>query len=130
MGADIDKSCRHLTLVVGASTVLIGAAAWMLAALHRVEATIWALAYLELGAVVSLRDPMLDSIDSITTRAASIIDLRSGWALRGLLEVAEGMLLLAVSTAFLFAVISRVLYKLNVASTGKADRALSADKAD
>jgi hypothetical protein len=76
----------------------------MLAALHRVEATIWALAYLELGAVVSLRDPMLYSIDSITTRAASIIDLRSGWVLLGLLEVAEGMLLFAVSTAFLFAV--------------------------
>jgi hypothetical protein len=80
----------------------------VLAALHGIEAAVWAVAYLWLGATDSMRDAMLYSVDSITTRGASGLVLESKWRMLGALEAADGMLLFGISTAFAFAIIARI----------------------
>jgi hypothetical protein len=49
-------------------------------------------------------DAILYSLDSLTTRGASGLDLQQRWRMMGALEAADGMLLFGVSTAFAFAV--------------------------
>jgi hypothetical protein len=87
---------------------LVGVVWWVLAVNHGIEAAIWAAAYLWLGAIGSLRDAMLYSVDSITTRGAAGLQLEPKWRLMGALEAADGMLLFGISTAFVFAVIQRL----------------------
>jgi hypothetical protein len=87
---------------------LVGVVGWVLAVFHGIEAAIWAAAYLWLGAINSLREAMLYSVDSITTRGASGLQLEPEWRLMGALEAADGMLLFGISTAFIFVVIQRV----------------------
>ncbi len=90
------------------TTTLIGTVGLALACLHGIEAGIWGCAYLWLGAVSSLSDAMLYSVDSITTRGASGLTLLAHWRMMGALEAADGMLLFGTSTAFLFAVMERI----------------------
>jgi hypothetical protein len=72
--------------------------------LHGIEAAIWATAYLWLGALDSLTDAMLYSVDAMATRGASGLMLRRHWQLMGALEAVDGMLLFGISTAYMFAV--------------------------
>jgi hypothetical protein len=81
----------------------IGAVGLLLAVLHGIEAAIWAAAYVWLGALGSLNDAVLYSLDSMTTRGASGLTLEPHWQLMGALEAANGMLLFGISTAFIFA---------------------------
>jgi hypothetical protein len=94
-----------LTLTAG----LVGAVGWVLAIFHGIEAAIWAVAYLWLGAIGSMREAMLYSVDSITTRGASGLELAPEWRMMGALEAADGMLLFGISTAFVFVVIQRII---------------------
>ena len=82
----------------------VGAVGLLLAVLHGIEAAIWAVAYVWLGALASLRDAMLYSLDSMTTRGASGLTLERHWLTMGALEAADGMLLFGISTAYIFAV--------------------------
>jgi hypothetical protein len=90
----------HVILI---ATSGIGAVGLLLAVLHGIEATIWATAYVWLGALESLNDAVLYSLDSMTTRGASGLTLEPHWQLMGALEAANGMLLFGISTAFIFA---------------------------
>jgi hypothetical protein len=83
---------------------LIGAVGLLLAALHGIEAALWAAAYLWVGALASPSDAILYSIDSMSTRGASGLILERGWRLMGTLEAMDGMLLFGISTAYLFSV--------------------------
>jgi hypothetical protein len=80
-----------------------------LATLHAIECTVWAIAYVNLGALTSPADAALYSVDSMTTRGASGLSLAPYWRMMGALEAANGMLLFGISTAFLFAVMQRIL---------------------
>ena len=92
---------RHVILeLIGG----VGAVGLLLAVLHGIEATIWAAAYLWLGALESLQDAILYSLDSMTTRGASGLMLEPHWQMMGALEAANGMLLFGISTAYIFAV--------------------------
>jgi hypothetical protein len=51
---------------------------------------------------------MLHSVDSITTRGASGLNLEPEWQLMGALEAADGMLLFGISTAFVFVVTQQI----------------------
>ena len=82
---------------------MVGAAGLLLAALHGIEAAIWAAAYLWLGALNSPIDAMIYSVNSMTTRGASGLMLQRNWQLMGALEAADGMLLFGISTAYMFA---------------------------
>ncbi len=85
---------------------LIGAIGGTLAVLHGLEAAIWAAVYFLLGAIDTPANAMLYSLDSITTRGESGLQLQRQWRLMGALEAANGVLLFGISTAFLTAVIS------------------------
>jgi hypothetical protein len=90
-----------IPIVVG----IVGALGLLLAALHGIEAAIWAAAYLWLGALDSPQDAILFSVDSMSTRGArSGVILEHGWRIMGALEAAGGMLLFGISTAFIFTV--------------------------
>jgi hypothetical protein len=82
----------------------VGSIGLLLAALHGIEAAIWAAAYVWLGALDSLKDAILYSVDSMTTRGASGLTLEQHWRMMGALEAANGMLLFGISTAYIFAV--------------------------
>jgi hypothetical protein len=84
------------------AVIVIVAVAWLLAVAHAVECTIWATAYLRLGAVDSPADAMLYSIDSLTTRGTSDLVLLHHWLMMGAIESIDGLLLFGISTAFLF----------------------------
>jgi hypothetical protein len=83
---------------------IVGAAGLLLAVLHAIEAAIWAVAYLWLGALGSPEAAILYSVDSMTTRGASGLMLPQHWQMMGALEAAGGMLLFGISTAYIFAV--------------------------
>jgi hypothetical protein len=89
-----------ILMVIG----VVGTAGLLLAMLHGLEAAIWAAAYVWLGALDSLKDAMLYSVDSMTTRGASGLMLEQHWRMMGALEAANGMLLFGISTAYIFAV--------------------------
>jgi hypothetical protein len=72
---------RVFTIVIG-TIITTGL---LLAALHIIEATIWAAAYLWLGAFGSLESAILFSVDSIATRGASGLMLQSRWQMLGAL---------------------------------------------
>jgi hypothetical protein len=99
------ESWNELTLrhVAPIQIGLIGAVGLLLAALHGVEAALWAAAYWWLGALNSPTDAILYSVDSMSTRGASGLTLERHWKLMGALEAMDGMLLFGISTAFIFA---------------------------
>jgi len=92
---------RHVLAIV---ISLIGVAGLLLAALHGMEAALWAAAYSWLGALNSPADAILYSVDTIATRGASGVTLERPWGMMGALEAVDGMLLFGISTAYIFAV--------------------------
>jgi hypothetical protein len=76
--------------------------------LHGIEAGIWAAAYRFLDALPDSRSAMLYSLNAITSYGHVNLYLQSRWQLMGALEALNGMLLLGLTTAFLFAMIQRV----------------------
>jgi hypothetical protein len=100
------ESRNHLTLrhVAAIQIGLIGMVGVLLAALHGVEAALWAVAYWWLGALNSPADALLYSVDSMSTRGASGLVLEPHWRMMGTLEAMDGMLLFGISTAYIFAV--------------------------
>jgi hypothetical protein len=93
--------------------VLIGVVGLLLAALHVFEAGLWALAYWWVGAIGSLADALLYSVDSISTRGASGLTLEHPWKMMGALEAVDGMLLFGISTAFIFAFMQTYWFIMN-----------------
>jgi hypothetical protein len=88
-----------IPIVIG----LVASTGLLLAILHGIEATIWAAAYLWLGALDSPLNAILYSVDSMATRGASGLVLQSHWRMMGALEAVDGMLLFGISTAYIFA---------------------------
>jgi hypothetical protein len=94
------RSGELFTIFVG----MVGAVGLLLAVLHGLEAALWAVAYLWLGAQTSGSEAILYSIDSMSTRGSSGVAVEQSWRVMGALEAANGMLLFGMSTAFIFAV--------------------------
>jgi len=94
-------SRQVFAIVIG----LIGSVGLLLAALHGMEASLWAAAYWWLGALNSAAEALLYSVDSMSTRGASGLVLERHWLMMGALEAMDGMLLFGISTAYIFAVL-------------------------
>jgi hypothetical protein len=94
----------RLKFVIPTLIGVIGTSGLLLAVLHGIEATIWAVAYLWLGALNSFNDALFYSVDSMTTRGASGLSLEKHWQMLGALEAIDGMLLFGISAAYIFAV--------------------------
>jgi hypothetical protein len=94
--------------LVGLSVVL-GAATMVAIILHAIEATIWALVYLALGALPDGKSALLYSLGAMTTYGHEHFDLASHWQLMGALEALDGMILFGLTTAFLYGMIRELL---------------------
>jgi hypothetical protein len=90
-----------IPIVIG----LVAATGLLLAMLHGIEAALWAVAYVWLGALGSPLEALLYSVDSMSTRGSSGLTLQGHWRMMGALEAVDGMLLFGISTAFIFAMI-------------------------
>lgn len=88
--------------------VVVGAAALLTTCLHAVEATLWALAYVFLGAIPEYRAAILFSLNAITSYGHTNLRLEDHWHLMGALEALNGSLLFGLTTAFLFAIFVKV----------------------
>lgn len=98
------KRRRPLSLFVVAVGVTAILATLMLAA----EAAAWALAYRLLDALPDHKSAMLYSISALTSYGHENLLLASHWQMMGALEALNGMLLLGLTTAFLFAMMQKV----------------------
>jgi hypothetical protein len=91
--------------------VAIGATTLLATILHGIEAGIWALAYLVLGALPDSKSAMLYSLGALTTYGHQSVFLEEHWRLIGAIEALNGWLLFGLSTAFLFWLIQEVTPK-------------------
>lgn len=91
---------RAIPTVIGR----IGAVALILAALHGLEGILWASAYTWLGAFDSFTNASIFSLATMTTFEVPGLTLPSRFHMFSVLEALNGVLLLGISTAFLFAV--------------------------
>jgi hypothetical protein len=92
---------RAISAIIGH----IGAVALILAALHGLEAMLWASAYWWLGALRSFTDASVYALATMTTFEIPGLTLPSRWHMLSALQAVNGVLLFGISTAFLFAVI-------------------------
>jgi hypothetical protein len=83
---------------------IVGTVGVILAALHGMEALVWAAAYVFLGAFGSFADALLYSVGTMTTAGAPGLFLPFRWQMMGALESVNGMLLFGISTAYIFSV--------------------------
>lgn len=76
--------------------------------LHAIEAGVWALAYLGLGAIGDARDATLYSLNAITTYGHTTVHLAPDWEIMGAIEALNGLLMFGLTTAFLYSLMQRV----------------------
>jgi len=87
--------------------VVMGITAILATILHGIEAGIWAAAYRILGALPDNKSALLYSLSAITTYGHSEIYLNTHWRLMGALEALNGVILLGLTTAFMYGMIQR-----------------------
>ena len=95
----------HFWQAVVILAMIIGAIGLSLAVLHGVEAALSAATYLWLGALDTLVQALLYSVNSMTTRGASGLVLHQHWQFMGAMEAVAGMLMFGISTAYVFQVL-------------------------
>ena len=78
------------------------------AALHGMEAALWALVYRFLKALPDYQVAMLYSLNAITSYGHANLQLEDRWHLMGAMEALNGWLLFGLSAAFLFAMMHRL----------------------
>jgi hypothetical protein len=91
----------NMTFIVGATLLAFAG--------HLGEIALWAFALDISGAVADIGAAIYSSAGSYTTSGSDIV-LPPQWKLLGPLEAVCGMLMFGVSTAFIFAVIQRLLH--------------------
>jgi hypothetical protein len=101
VGAFQSDGLRAIPAMIGH----IGAVALILAALHGLEAMLWASAYWWLGALDSFADASVYALATMTTFEIPGLTLPPRWHMLSALQAVNGVLLFGISTAFLFAVI-------------------------
>lgn len=80
---------------------------FMVTALHIMQAAIWALAYILLGAAANGHRAMLYSLSAMTSYGHAEVYLDPRWQMLGAIEALNGVILIGLSTAFLFAMIQQ-----------------------
>jgi hypothetical protein len=88
-------------------SLVVGVTAVLLAVMHGIEASYWAISYVWLGALPDFRRAIYFSLQMATTLGGDVVQLEDHWKLMGPLEAISGMLLFGLSTAFLFAIMLR-----------------------
>ena len=88
--------------------MVVGTTALLATLLHAIETSIWAIAYIFIGALPDLRSGMLYSLGAMTTYGHQPVYLAEKWQVMGTLEALDGWLLFGLSTAFLFWLIQEI----------------------
>jgi len=88
--------------------VVMGITTILATLLHGIEAGIWAAAYRLLGALPDNKSALLYSLSAITTYGHSELFLEPHWRLMGALEALNGVILIGLTTAFMYGMIQRV----------------------
>ncbi len=99
LGKDVDSlsaACRIMTI----ATVALVAVT-----LHAFEAATWAGLYVYLNALPDFRTAMLYSLSAVTAYGHAEVFLENRWKLLGAVEALNGVILLGLTTAFVFAAI-------------------------
>jgi hypothetical protein len=89
----------------------MGVTALCAALLHGIEALMWAVAYLLLGALPDHRAAVLYSLGAMTTFGNADLHLARHWQLMGVLEASNGWILFGLTTAFMFTIMQAILTK-------------------
>jgi hypothetical protein len=90
----------HFALVMWLTVTLV-------TGLHVVEATIWAAAFMLIGAMPNPHLAMLYSISAMTAYGHAQVYLEDHWQMLGALESLTGLILFGLTTAFLYGMIPR-----------------------
>jgi hypothetical protein len=90
------------------SMSIVGGTALCATILHGFEGTIWAAAYMLLGALPDRKSAMLYSLNAMTTYGHANLHLGAHWQLMGSLEALNGWILFGLTTALLFTVVQKV----------------------
>ncbi|UZK70432.1 potassium channel family protein [Sphingomonas sp. S1-29] len=113
---------RPVAYVLLHDSVGILAAAFGLFALHAIEIWAYAALYAAAGALGSFEEALYFSTSTYTTIGYGDVVLPPGWRVFGAIEGANGIILLGWSTAFFFAVVSRIrLLELELETRAKDD---------
>ena len=88
--------------------LIIGSIAFLATMLLAVEAGLWAVTYLSIGALPDIKDAMLYSLSAITSYGNAHVFLEPRWRLMGALEALNGIMLFGLTTAFFFDAIQSV----------------------
>ena len=99
------QSRRHF---VSAFALVMGVATLWATFLHAIEASIWAIAFQFLGAIADSKTAMLYSLSAFTTYGHAALFLAPHWQLMGAIEALNGIILIGLTTAFLYGAIQRV----------------------
>jgi hypothetical protein len=91
----------NLTFVMAAVLIALGG--------HLVEIALWAFALEFSGAAPDFGAALFSSAGSYTTSGSDVV-LPPQWKLLGPFEAVDGMLMFGVSTAFIFAVVNRLIH--------------------
>jgi hypothetical protein len=82
--------------------VALGVNVLVLILMHAIEAGMWAVVYVAVGAMPDVRIAMLYSLSALTSYGHAAVFLAPRWQMMGAIESLNGMLLLGLSTAYLF----------------------------
>ena len=88
---------------------LLVVAVLVVLAIHTVEAWCWALIYLALGEFATVQDALYFSVVTSTTLGYGDLVLSNRWRLLSTFEAMGGLILFAVSAAYLLALLKRFL---------------------
>ena len=100
-----DRLRRVVDRYSGRSVAVI---ALLIAVLHGIEASLWAAAYLWLGALPDFRSAVLYSLNALTAFGHTDLTLERKWQLMGSLEALNGWILFGLSVAYLFVLVQLI----------------------
>jgi hypothetical protein len=90
------------------AALIMGGVALFATILHAFEASMWAAAYVLLGALPDRKSAMLYSLGAMTTLGNADVNLELRWRLMGPLEALDGWILFGLTTAFLIAILQNI----------------------
>ena len=89
-------------------TLMIGCTVLLVTVLHAIDAALWGVAYLLLGALPDSRSAMLYSLGAMTTYGNTSVNLEAQWQLMGVVESLNGVILFGFTVATLFSINERI----------------------
>ncbi len=88
--------------------LLMGCTVLLVTVLHAIDAAVWGVAYLLLGALPDSHSAMLYSLGAMTTYGNTSVNLEAQWQLMGVVESLNGVILFGFTVATLFSINERI----------------------